>query len=205
MKVIDVPQRSPEWHAARLGIATGSGFSNILADKSTAAYRNYLTKLALEKITGKAQGGGFMNEAMKQGVRREPEARMFYEILTGFFVEEVGFCLHDSLPCGVSPDGLIGLEKGLEIKCVTPGKHLEYMGLKGAPSEYKAQIQGCLWVTERDSWDFVSYCPEFPENARLIVRTISRDEPYIERIADGVAMFALAVNKTAELIQNFKN
>ena len=204
MKLITAEQRSPEWFAARLGKATASNFGNVLAAKTTAAYRNYRVRLALERLTGK-QEDVFQSDAMKQGTEREPLARIAYEALTGNLVEEVGFCLHDTLDCGASPDGLIDAVKGLEIKCPTPGKHCEYLRAKAEPPEYTAQIQGCMWITERTEWDFVSFCPEFPENAQLIVRTIKRDDAYIEKLAAAVASFMEEVAAEVDAIRSFKN
>ena len=204
MRQLEFPQHSPEWFAARLGKATASNFANVLAAKSTAANRNYRVKLALERITGR-QEDVFVNDAMKQGTEREPLARMAYECLTGNMVEEVGLCLHDTLECGASPDGFIDAIKGLEIKCPTPSKHCEYLRQKTEPPEYTAQIQGCMWITGRQEWDFVSYCPEFPENAQLIVRTIKRDQPYIDKLAAAVEAFMVEVQAEVEVISNFKN
>lgn len=204
MKRITAEQRTPEWFAARLGKATASNFGNVLAAKTTAAYRNYRVRLALERLTGK-QEDVFQSDAMKQGTEREPLARIAYEALTGNLVEEVGFCLHDTLDCGASPDGLIDAVRGLEIKCPTPGKHCEYLRAKAEPPEYTAQIQGCMWITERTEWDFVSFCPEFPENAQLIVRTIKRDDAYIEKLATAVEAFMEEVAAEVEAIRNFRN
>jgi hypothetical protein len=207
MKLIIAPQRSPEWFAARLGTATASNFSKVLAvvkSGEAAERRNYRVRLALERITGK-QEIVFENDAMKQGTEREPFARIAYESITGNLAEEVGFCLHDTLECGASPDGLIDAFKGLEIKCPTPGKHFEYLRQKAEPSEYTAQIQGCMWITDRNEWDFVSFCPEFPENAQLIVRTIKRDEAYIDKLAEYVTAFMHDVRTEVELINNFRN
>ena len=204
MRILQAEQRSPEWFAARLGRATASNFSNVLAAKSTAAYRNYRVKLALERLTGK-QEDVFQSEAMKQGTEREPLARIAYEALTGNLVEEVGLCLHDTLECGASPDGLIDAVRGLEIKCPTPGKHCEYLRASAEPPEYTAQIQGCMWITERTEWDFVSFCPEFPENAQLIVRTIRRDDAYIDKLAKSVEAFMGEVSAEVESIRNFRN
>ena len=204
MRILQAEQRSPEWFAARLGRATASNFSNVLAAKSTAAYRNYRVKLALERLTGK-QEDVFQSEAMKQGTEREPLARIAYEALTGNLVEEVGLCLHDTLECGASPDGLIDAVRGLEIKCPTPGKHCEYLRASAEPPEYTAQIQGCMWITERTEWDFVSFCPDFPENAQLIVRTIPRDEAYIDKLAKAVEAFMCEVAAEVEAIRNFRN
>lgn len=207
MKLLTFEQRSPEWFAARLGIATASNFSKVLAvikSGEAAERRNYRIKLALERITGK-QEDVFQNDAMRQGTEREPLARIAYEGLTGNLVEEVGLCLHDVLECGASPDGLIDAVKGLEIKAPTPGKHIEYLRQKAEPPEYTAQIQGCMWITERTEWDFVSFCPEFPENAQLIVRTIKRDDAYIERLAAAVEVFMREVVAEVDAIQNFRN
>lgn len=204
MKLITAEQRTPEWFAARLGKATASNFGNVLAAKTTASYRNYRVRLALERLTGK-QEDVFQSDAMKQGAEREPLARIAYEALTGNLVEEVGFCLHDTLDCGASPDGLIDAVRGLEIKCPTPGKHCEYLRAKAEPPEYTAQIQGCMWITDRQEWDFVSYCPEFPENARLIVRTIKRDEAYIYKLSKEVEVFMADVAAEVEAIRNYRN
>ena len=207
MKCLTCEQRSPEWFAARLGLATASNFSKVLAtikSGEAAERRNYRIKLALERITGK-QEDVFQNDAMKQGTEREPLARIAYEGLTGNLVEEVGLFLHDSLECGASPDGIIDLVRGLEIKCPTPGKHVEYLRQKAEPPEYTAQIQGCMWITERTEWDFVSFCPEFPENAQLIVRTIKRDDAYIERLSAAVEVFMREVASEVDAIKNFKN
>jgi len=204
MRILQAEQRTPEWFAARLGKATASNFGNVLAAKTTAAYRNYRVKLALERLTGR-QEDVFQNDAMKQGTEREPLARIAYEALTGNLVEEVGFCLHDTLDCGASPDGLIDAVRGLEIKCPTPGKHCEYLWAKAEPPEYTAQIQGCMWITERTEWDFVSFCPEFPENAQLIVRTIKRDDTYIKKLAAAVESFMAEVAAEVEAIRSFKN
>lgn len=204
MRILQAEQRSPEWFAARLGRATASNFANVLAAKSTSAYRNYRVKLALERLTGK-QEDVFQSEAMKQGTEREPLARIAYEALTGNLVEEVGLCLHDTLECGASPDGLIDAVRGLEIKCPTPGKHCEYLRAPAEPPEYTAQIQGCMWITERTEWDFVSFCPDFPENAQLIVRTIQRDDAYIDKLAKAVDAYMQEVAAEVEAIRNYRN
>lgn len=113
--------------------------------------------------------------------------------------------MHDTLECGASPDGIVSDVRGLEIKCPTPGKHAEYLRIKAEPPEYTAQIQGCLWITERTEWDFVSFAPEFPENAQLIVRTIRRDDAYIDKLAAAVEAFIGEVSAEVEAIKSFKN
>jgi hypothetical protein len=171
-------------------------------NKPLAGYQNYKIKLALEQITGK-QEAVYQNDAMRLGTEREPLARMAYEIETGNLVEEVGFFLHDTLACGASPDGFISADKGLEIKCPNPATHMEYLMLPAEPSKYTAQIQGCMWITERAEWDFVSFNPDFPENAQLVVRTIKRNDKYIDELAKSVEKFMNDVKKEVEIIKNY--
>ena len=194
---IDCQQGSPEWFAARLGIASASCFSDILATIKTgeaAARRNYRAKLVVERLTGK-QIPTFETAAMRQGIEREPLARAAYELRSGAWVDEVGFCRHDTLEAGASPDGLIGENGGLEIKCPELATHLSYLRIPGAPAEYIAQIQGCMWITGRAWWDFASFNPDFPPNLQLTVRRIVRDERYIAALALAVELFMAEVRE----------
>lgn len=204
MKLITAEQHSPEWFAARLGKPTGSKFADVLAGGKGLTRKAYAVQLALEIVTGK-QAETFINQAMQDGTECEPVARALYEAHSGNFVDEVGFCLHDTIDCGVSPDGLIGDDGGLEIKCPKASTHASYLAMAGEPSAYTAQIQGCMWVTDRDWWDFVSYHPDFPENARLIVRRIKRDSDYIVKLEQSVKSFIKEVAEEVALIKNFKN
>src|SRR5687768_335661 len=97
MKIIDAPQGSPEWLQARCGVPSASRFAAIMATIKTgeaAERRNYRTDLVVERLTGRPLEG-FTTPAMKQGIEREPFARMAYEAKTGNIVQEVGFCRHD--------------------------------------------------------------------------------------------------------------
>ena len=204
MKIITASQGTPEWFSARLGLATGSKFSDVLAGGKGLTRKAYAVQLALEIVTGK-QAETFTNQAMQDGTEREPIARALYEAHTGNFVDEVGFCRHDSIECGVSPDGLIDEDGGLEIKCPKASTHAGYLAIPAEPSTYTAQIQGCMWVTGRSWWDFVSYHPDFPENAQLIVRRIKRDSDYIVKLEQAVKSFSKEVAEEVALIKNFKN
>ena len=204
MKIITADQGTPEWFAARLGLATGSKFSDVLAGGKGLTRKAYAVQLALEIVTGK-QAETFTNQAMLDGTEREPIARALYEAHTGNFVDEVGFCRHDSIECGVSPDGLIDEDGGLEIKCPKASTHAGYLAIPAEPSTYTAQIQGCMWVTGRSWWDFVSYHPDFPENAQLIVRRIKRDSDYIVKLEQAVKAFRKEVMEEVSIIKNFRN
>lgn len=192
---IDCQQGSPEWFAARLGIASASCFSDILATIKTgeaAARRNYRAKLVVERLTGK-QIPTFETAAMRQGIEREPLARAAYELRSGAWVDEVGFCRHDTLEAGASPDGLIGNDGGLEIKCPELATHLAYLRLQDVPPDYIPQVQGNLWITGREWWDFVSFNPDFPEHLQLMVKRVQRDDKYIKVLALAVEQFLAEV------------
>jgi putative phage-type endonuclease len=208
MIVINVTQGTDEWFAARLGRPTGSVYSDVLArgkDGGKSVTRQKLiVKLALEVVTGKCAPMGFKSQAMQDGTDREPIARALYEASRGVFVEEVGFCQHDTIFTGVSPDGLVGDDSMVEFKCPIETTHREYMLRKDEPPEYRAQIQGQLWVTGRQWCDFVSYHPDFPENAQLIVRRVLRDEAYISNLEAAVIALNKEVEIEAEAIRNYK-
>jgi len=199
---IDCEQGSPEWFAARVGIATASCFSSILAtikSGEAAERRNYRSRLIVERLTGKCVDG-FKSSAMQQGVEREPLARAAYESRTRNFVDEVGFLRHDELECGASPDGLIDDDGGLEIKCPELSAHLSYLRSEALPAAYVAQVQGCMWITGRAWWDFVSWNPDFPERLQLVVRRVRRDDKYIAGLGLAVSVFMGEVRAEVEEI-----
>jgi hypothetical protein len=208
MIIIDVAQGTDDWFAARLGRPTGSVYSDVLAkgkDGGKSLTRQKLiVKLALELVTKKPSAQGFKSQAMLDGTDREPFARALYESSRGVFVDEVGFCQHDTIFTGVSPDGLVGEDGLCEIKCPSEAVHREYMMRSTEPPEYKAQIQGQMWVTGRKWTDFVSYHPDFPENAQLIVRRVLRDDAYIANLESEVIKFNAEVEKEAEAIINYR-
>lgn len=206
MRVITADQGTEEWKQARVGVPSGSKFSDIMAKGSGATRATYMTALALERITGVRED--FKTTfAMEQGTEREPFARSAYEAHTGQFVNEIGFCMHDTLQVGVSPDGLVGTDGITEYKCPMPKTHLEYLRLEQGkcPTAYRWQVQGQLWVAEREWCDFVSYNPDFPENAQLIIRRIVRDEKAIKELETEVVKFLEDIEREVEFIQSYKD
>jgi putative phage-type endonuclease len=181
-------QRTQEWFAARCGKLTASRFAavmNVLKDGSPGAARKELvTCLAIERLTG-SMVEGFQNDAMRRGIELEPEARAAYEAHTGELVEVVGFVPHPELPfVGVSPDGLLGNDGLVELKCpASQHKHMAALLNGEHATEYRWQLQGQLWVTERAWVDAVSYDPRFPEDLRLAVLTVRRDDQAITQLA----------------------
>lgn len=177
MRIIECVQGSDEWFAARLGRLTGSRAADAFATikkGEAASRRNLRVQLVLERLTGKSQENGYVSADMERGTLLEPAARLAYEAETGILVEPVGFCAHDSLAAGFSPDGLTAYGL-IEIKCPKAATHLEYLR-EGLPSQYLLQILHGLWISGRAWGDFVSFHPDFPESLRLRVTRVQASD-----------------------------
>jgi hypothetical protein len=187
-------QGSPEWLAARCGKATASEFAAILAKGEGKTRASYLRRVLAERLTGKPTDT-YRNGHMDRGQEQEPFARMAYEERTGVMVEEVGFIQHPTLQAGCSPDALVGLDGGAEIKSVIPTVQLETVMRGKYPTEHRAQIQGNIWLSCRKWWDFNSYCPDMPEKLRLYTFRVERDESYIAMLEEEVTKFLNEVDE----------
>ena len=156
---IDIEQGSESWFAIRAGKITGTRFAKVMAGDATATYKDLITDLAGEVITGEVEET-YSNAIMERGVLLEPEARKVYEQEVGK-VTETGICLFDDYEDWVaySPDGLMtdGL---LEIKCPIRKTHLNYIEKNVLPNEYRWQVQGGIMVTGAKYCDFMSYYPK---------------------------------------------
>lgn len=195
-------QGTPEWFAARCGRATASRFSDVLAAikvGEAAARRNYKAQLVCERMTG-VPAEAFESAAMKWGTEQEPFARMAYEAKTGEIVEETGFIAHPEMMAGASPDGLIGTDGGFECKCPNTATHIDTL-LKGMPAEHLPQVQGCMWITGRKWWDFVSYDPRLPERLQLYVQRVERDNDYIATLEVSVSRFLIEVDELVSQLE----
>lgn len=179
MRIIECEQGSPEWLQARLGIPSASSYSKLVTTtgKASAQATGYINQLVAERITGEPTFFQ-VTDPMQRGMDLEPQARTAYEMETGSWVMQVGFLMHDTLQAGASPDGLIGKNGGLEIKCPSAHTHVEYLRDGDLPIKYFQQVQGCLWISGRDWWDFMSYHPKMEP---LIVR-VFRDEEFIKAL-----------------------
>ena len=199
MKICNHEQGSPEWFEARLGIPSASMFSKIVTTKGVWSTQadSYINQLVAERLTGEREEI-YQSHHMIRGTELEPEARDMYCLLKDVEVQEVGFCLHDTLKAGCSPDGLIGEDGGLEIKAPAPATHVEYLRGGVLPSRYKQQVMGCLWITQREWWDFVSYHP----NMKPLIVRVERDEEYIAALEECVTK---AVNLIEENVNQFFN
>lgn len=199
-------QRTDAWYEARLGKATASRFHDILSKTkagATTAYRkNYKAELVIERLTGE-KAPSFTNSAMQWGVDNEPIARLAYTAETGNDVEEAPFVQHLTLEAGASPDGYVGEDGLIEIKCPNPATHIETLWKRAVPYQYIAQIQGQLWITGRKWCDFVSFDPRMPSNVQLFIFRVSRDEEYIEALAEEVEAFLEEVDGDFDFLRSY--
>lgn len=186
MRLFNVEQRSPEWLHARLGRPTASRAADALAflrakkDEPPAPAKariDYAEELAFERVTGGLIEHA-VTPAMMRGEELEPDARAAYEAKTGALVDDVGFCLHDTIDAGASPDGLVGDDGLIEIKCPASQTRVAHMWASGDVSEYIPQVEWQLWVTGRSWCDVCIYDPRLSHCGMelLVVRHQMTDE-----------------------------
>lgn len=182
----EIEQGSPDWYRARLGLPTASEFSTILAKGkdggASLTRRKYLHHLAAEIVTGEVSEG-YTNGHMERGRAQEDEARRLYAFVHEAELQRVGFIRNGQT--GASPDALIGADGGLEVKTRLPHLQVELLLADRFPPEHRAQVQGNIWVAEREWWDVAVYSPGLP----LYVCRQRRDDAYIATLAAEVARF----------------
>lgn len=186
MKIIDCDQGSDDWLRARMGIVTASEFKTIIGVKKDAREKvtrdTYMRKLAGEILTGEPMEN-YQNAHMERGKVQEDEARDLYALIAGIDPQRVGFIRNGDVGC--SPDSLIGADGGLEIKTALAHIQIERLLRGEFPAEHRAQVQGNIWLAEREWWDFASYSPKLP----LFVKRVYRDDGYIATLAGAVNAF----------------
>jgi putative phage-type endonuclease len=194
MKVINHPQGSPEWLAARLGKVTASRIGDVIAkgrdggaSKTRAAY---MGELIGEILTGQSCAAFKGNDDTERGQETEPAARVAYEVTKRVMVDECGLVIHPRIErSGASPDGLVDDDGLLEIKCPRIHIHLDYLMSGAPPSVYIPQMAWQAACTERKWVDFVSYCPLMPDDLRLFVVRYIPTEKYIAQLEQAVHDF----------------
>jgi putative phage-type endonuclease len=188
-----IEQRTAEWHRQRLGKVTasrvGDATARLKGNGWAAPRATYLMQLVVERLTGEA-APFFENDAMRWGTNTEPYARLAYSACTGRPVVEVGFFDHPSIGmAGASPDGFIGDDGMLEIKCPTTGTHIETLLGEAIDPKYVKQMMWQMACTGRKWCDFVSYDPRLPEELRLYIQRVERDDAGITALEGDVRLF----------------
>lgn len=200
-------QQTNEWFAARLGKVTASRVADIIA-KTKSGYStsraNYMAELICERLTG-SRGDFYKNAAMEWGTATEPQARAAYEAVAGVLVEEVGFVPHSTITmAGASPDGLVGADGLVEIKCPITATHIDTLLGCTVPSKYNTQMQWQMACTGRQWCDFVSYDPRLPEHMQLFIHRVPRDENFIQELIKEINTFLDELDgKIDELNKNY--
>lgn len=201
-------QATPEWMLARCGQFTASRAADLMAKTKSgpsASRGNLLALLAVERLTGHPVET-YQNDAMRRGTELESEARDMYAFTHGVVVEESGYVAAPDLPnCGCSPDGLIGSDALLEIKCpASMAKHVAALRTGDHAKEYQWQLQHQLLVTGRQWVDAASYDPRFPEGLQLAVVRVNRDEAAIAELAAEIVKADAEVSAMVEELNNMK-
>jgi hypothetical protein len=198
-----IVQGSPEWFAMRCGRVTASRVADVIAKTKTgwgASRTNYAAELIAERLTG-CTAPGFTNAAMQWGTETEPLARMAYETRVGVTVEEIGFVDHPEIAnSGASPDGLIGDDGMLEIKCPNTATHLDTLLSETVPAKYVTQMMWQMACTGRAWCDFVSFDPRLPAEMSLFIRRVPRDVSMILDLEGDVAAFLREIDGKVEAL-----
>ena len=199
--MIEVEQRSNEWFALRLGKVTASRVADLMAKTKTgysATRENYMAQLVVERISN-SQAESFTNAAMQWGTDQEPYARAEYEATQGVMVEEVGFVPHPTIEwAGASPDGLVGDDGCVEIKCPNTATMIETLLSQKVPGKYITQMQFQMACTGRKWCDYVSFDPRMPAKAQMFVRRVDRDDEYIAEIEAEIVKFLAEVDSQVQ-------
>jgi putative phage-type endonuclease len=203
----DIEQLSPEWFAQRCGKATASRISDIVAKTKTGystSRANYMAQLVVERMTNQV-AESYTNAAMEWGIENEPFARAAYEAKTGNMVDQVGSIDNPSVPMSsASPDGLIGNDGCLEIKCPNTATHIDTILGEPIAKKYYDQMQWQMRCANRDWCDFVSYDPRMPSHLQLFIKRVERNILYIAQLEMEVIQFLSEVDDKVKKLNEIK-
>lgn len=195
-------QNSLEWLTARAGIPTASEWDALVSPKFEIRTGEMPKTYLARKVAEAWIGGplpGWNSIDMDLGKILEDEAKPFYTLTYGHEIQNVGFITSDDGQIGCSPDGLIGEDGGIEIKCPEAHTHVRYLLSGELPKEYAAQVHGSMYVTGRAWWRFMSYRRRFPP----FMLQINRDEEIMgimgEALDEFLSKFQAAMKYLEEL------
>ena len=204
MNIIDVAQGSEAWHKARLGLVTASRLVDVMAKgrggNPSASRSNYEAELIASRLTGNPPEA-FSTVAMQWGIDTEPAARATYELMRDVTIEEVGMVLHPTIEgAGCSPDGLIGEDGLIEIKCPNISTHMQTMLTESIPRKYMVQMQFQMACTGRAWTDFMSFDPRMPEHLSVFIKRVYRDEDMIKELEIAALEFLTEIEETMKAL-----
>lgn len=194
-----IEQGTDAWKAQRLGKVTASRVADIAAKTKTGystSRANYAAQLVCERLTGTA-AENYTNAAMAWGTEKEPEARAAYEFMRNVDVVAAGFVDHPKIPMtGASPDGYVGEDGLIEIKCPISATHIETLLTGKVPDKYVVQMFWQMLCTDRQWCDYVSFDPRLPAHLQLFVKRVHRDEKRMGELEREVETFLAEVDDT---------
>jgi len=201
-------QGSDAWFNIRIGKVTASRVADVLAKTKTGystTRDNYMAQLVCERLTGQ-KGESFTNAAIQHGIETEAYARAAYEARYDVLVDEVGFVSHPTIEMsGASPDGLVGEDGLIEIKCPNTATHIETLLSESVPNKYYTQMQFQIACTGRKYCDFVSFDNRLPTELQMFVKRVPRDEMYIKLIEDEIVKFLAELDTKIAQLMKVKN
>lgn len=192
----NIEQGTDDWKACRIGLPTASMFSAIMAKGQGKTRKSYLNRLAAEIITGEPLEC-FSNQSMARGNAMEGDARDYFSFLMDVEPRQVGFIRNGQKGC--SPDSLIGDDALLEIKTQRGDLLIDTLIKDEFPSEHKAQVQGQLWVAERDVCHLLMYWPAMPP----FIKAVRRDEKFISELSAAVSSFNADLDQLVEKVRAY--
>lgn len=203
----EVKQGSPEWFKQRCGKATSSRISDIVAKTKTGystSRANYMAQLVVERMTNQV-AESYSNPAMERGIEQEVYARAAYEAKTGIMVDQVGAINHPTIDwSAASPDGLVGDDGCLEIKCPYTATHIATIFGDEPAKKYYDQMQWQMACTNRIWCDFVSFDSRMPAHLRLVVKRIQSNNYYIAKLEKEVIQFLKEVEDKVKKLNEIK-
>lgn len=199
-----IEQGSPEWHQQRIGKLTASRIADALARTKTgwgASRANLMAALVAERLTGVSQDS-YTNGAMQWGIDTEPKAKAAYEFRNDIDIAPAGFVPHPLIAMsGASPDGYVGDDGLIEIKCPNIATHIETLLGAEIDGRYVKQMQWQMACTGRAWCDFASFDPRLPPEMQLHVRRVHRDDKLISEMEVEASVFLEQVAARVERLQ----
>lgn len=200
MILVNVEQGSEEWLRLRLGLVSSSRFKDIMTNPRSktelfsATAKSYMLELIAEILTGEQKE--ISGRPLDWGKDHEMSAQIEYAFEQGVTVDEIGICLTNDKQIGASPDGFVGDDGGLEIKCpYNSANHIATVVAGDMPKEHMAQVQGNMLVNGRQWWDFVSYDPRIDGKGRIFITRIKRNEEYIAKLQEKLTAFLVEMKR----------
>ncbi len=205
MQVLDCIQGSEEWLAARCGSLGASSISDMVAKTRTgwgSSRFNLAARLVCERLTGTPQES-YTNAAMQWGHDTEPQARAMYEFMRDVAVQQVGLVLHPSInKSHASPDGIVGDDGLIEIKCPNTATHIETLLSEDVEGKYVKQMQWQMACCGRAWCDFVSFDPRLPAEMQMFVQRVARDDEFIAELEREARLFLAEIDKTISTLSD---